>query len=109
MSDKHKSKHKSGLPSIEVPSADSLVESLLTFPTDFSIKAIGKYTPAFKQAVLDIIERTIASKDLLNITEQFSANKHYLSLTIMATFNDQASIDKVYQALTAEPLVIMAL
>lgn len=84
-------------------------ETLLEFPARFPIKITGKNTVEFQEAVLRIINLTIPEKDRLEMQERPSKNGNYLAITVYAMFYDKPSIDKVYEALTAEPLVLMAL
>ena len=88
---------------------DEPLASLIKFPTEFPIKAMGKNSTDFRALVLKIVNEQIASDKLLRVDEQLSSNEKYLSFTIVAIFEDQESIDKVYLALTADPLVLMAL
>lgn len=87
----------------------SQTETLLEFPARFPIKIMGKNTVAFQQAVLNIINEKIPENNRLEIREQLSKGERYLAITIVAMFYDKATIDAVYQALTNEPLVLMAL
>lgn len=84
-------------------------DTLIEFPARFPIKIMGKNTTDFQQAVLKIITDTIPEKDRLEIREQTSKGDSYLAITVVAMFYDKPAIDAVYQALTAEPLVLMAL
>ena len=88
---------------------DEPLTSLIEFPTEFPIKAMGKNSTDFRALVLKIVNEQIPSDKLLRVDEQLSSNEKYLSFTIVATFEDQDSIDKVYRSLTADPLVLMAL
>lgn len=91
------------------PQHDESLTTLIEFPTEFPIKAMGKNSADFRSLVLKIANEQIPSDKLLRIDEQLSSNEKYLSFTIVAIFDDQDSIDKVYHALTADPLVLMAL
>lgn len=82
---------------------------LLTFPARFPIKIMGKNTPDFQAAVLEAASRLIPSDKLHSIDEKPSSNGRYLGMTIIAVFECQADIDAVYQALSQNPHVIMAL
>lgn len=84
-------------------------DTLLEFPARFPIKIMGKNTPEFQTAVFAIINAHIPEKDRLEIRELPSKGDKYLGITIVAMFYDKPAIDAVYQALTDEPLVLMAL
>ena len=88
---------------------DESLTTLIEFPTEFPIKVMGKNSTDFRALVLKVVNEQIPSEKLLRVDEQLSSNEKYLSFTIVAIFEDQESIDKVYLALTADPLVLMAL
>ncbi|MBV7433461.1 DUF493 domain-containing protein [Cardiobacteriaceae bacterium TAE3-ERU3] len=91
------------------PLHDESLTTLIEFPAEFPIKVMGKNSTEFRALVLKIVNEQIPSEKLLRVDEQLSSNEKYLSFTIVAIFEDQESIDKVYLALTADPLVLMAL
>ncbi len=84
-------------------------KSLIEFPACFPIKVIGRNQDAFQKAVERIVAARIACKDVIDIAERPSKNVRFLSITITARFSDKAAIDKVYEAFTREPEVMMAL
>ena len=88
---------------------DESLVNLIEFPAEFPIKAMGKNNSNFRASVLKVVNELIPSDKLLRIDEQLSSSEKYLSFTIVAVFADQKSIDNVYRALTADPLVLMAL
>lgn len=88
---------------------DDAAHSLIEFPAEFPIKVMGKNNTDFRALVLKVVNELIPSAQLQRIDEQLSSNEKYLSFTVVAVFPDQAAIDQVYQALTANPLVLMAL
>lgn len=84
-------------------------ETLLDFPTRFPVKVIGKNSADFQALIEQIAQQHIPQSDLLNITAQTSSNDRFVSITIEAIFHNQAAIDALYQTLSAEPAVMMAL
>lgn len=89
--------------------ANDDIPPLLTFPARFPIKVMGKNTPDFQALVLEVASRLIPQEKLLKIEEKPSSNGRYLGITVTAIFDAQAEIDAVYQALSQNPHVIMAL
>lgn len=85
------------------------IPALLTFPARFPIKVMGRNTPEFQALVLKVAGSLIPAEKLLKIEEKPSSNGRYLGVTVIAVFDSQAEIDAVYQALSGDPLVIMAL
>lgn len=84
-------------------------ETLLEFPVRFPIKVMGKNTQEFRDFVARIAREKIVPADFIEISARPSKNGQFLALNILATFHDKSSIDAVYQALTGNPLVLMAL
>ena len=84
-------------------------ETLLVFPCDFTIKVIGKNSEEFEAAVLMIVHQQMPGFADRMIESRDSGNSKYraLSLTVHVTSKDQ--LDDLYYALSANPLVIMAL
>jgi hypothetical protein len=83
--------------------------SALTFPCDFVIKMMGKNNDDFRNAAKSIIEKHIPQDRILNSKEVPSKDDNYVALSIKVEANDQAELDACYQALTDEPLVLIAL
>lgn len=84
--------------------------SLIEFPCAFTIKTFGKATPEYETAVLTIIKKH--ANDSLNensIRQRYSKDKNYLALSITIQAQSKAQMDAIYQDLTKEPLVTMAL
>jgi hypothetical protein len=82
-------------------------ESLLKFPTDVPVKVFGRNEPAFRDAVVEIVEAHYG--DAYVIAEQQSKQASYLSFTITVRAESRAQIDALYRELVAHELVLMAL
>lgn len=85
-----------------------MTESLLTFPARFPIKIMGKNDAALRSLVRELAE-ALPPEDFISLSENTSKNGQYLAFTLTAIFHNQASIDAIYQQLSASPLVTMAL
>lgn len=84
--------------------------SLIDFPCAFTIKTFGKATAEYEIAVLTIIKKHI--HELLNensVRQRYSKDKNYLALSITIQAESKQQLDNIYQDLTKEPLVSMAL
>ena len=84
--------------------------TFLEFPCTFTIKTFGKSTPEYEVAVLEIIKKHAA--DSLNensVKQRYSKDKNYLALSITIQATSKQQLDDIYQDLTKEPLVTMAL
>jgi putative lipoic acid-binding regulatory protein len=82
-------------------------ESLLQFPTDLPVKVFGRNDPAFREAVIAIVEAHYGKAYV--IAEQQSKQASYLSFTITVRAESRAQIDALYRDLVAHELVLMAL
>jgi len=84
-------------------------ETLLKFPCEFPIKAMGLANEEFEKTVLSIISQfaEIPREDAIH--SRHSKNKKYCSLTVTILATGQEQLDKIYQALTAEKSVLVAL
>lgn len=84
-------------------------DSLLQFPCEFPIKAMGKASGDFAGVVLEIVQRHSADVGADALTVRPSRNGTYLAVTVMVTARDQAQLDALYTELCAHELVLMAL
>ncbi|MFN3235117.1 MAG: YbeD family protein [Gammaproteobacteria bacterium] len=84
-------------------------ESILTFPCEFPIKVFGKKEDAFETAVLAIVKNHV--KDLKEdcLSTRDSKDGKYIALTITFTAESQAQLDAIYQDLSKNELVLLAL
>ena len=79
---------------------------MFEFPCIFSFKIFGPNNNNFRTTAVQIIETRF--KILRTQTKQSKSNQ-YLSLTFEVQAEDQAALDKVYQALSDSPEILMAL
>jgi putative lipoic acid-binding regulatory protein len=82
-------------------------ESLLKFPTDLAVKVFGRNDPAFRGAVIEIVEAQFGKA--YSVAELESKQASYVSLTVTVHAESRAQADALYQALVANELVLMAL
>jgi putative lipoic acid-binding regulatory protein len=84
-------------------------ESLLTFPTEFPIKVMGKRVNGFAQAVVDVVQKHAPDFDPATLELRTSKEGNYLSVTATVTATSRAQLDELYRELTAHPLVKVVL
>jgi len=89
-------------------------ESLLEFPCQYAIKAIGKDNtgkigPELEQAVQEIVRRHTPDSDIGAATSRLSKDGKYTAVTIMITAADKQHLDAIYQELSVHPLILVAL
>ena len=84
-------------------------ESVIQFPCDFPVKAMGLASYNLEVIVFDIVTQHApdTSKDALKTRE--SSNGKYISITVTVSAQSQAQLDAIYQALTDHEHVMMAL
>jgi len=83
--------------------------SLLSFPTDFPIKVMGRRDEGFAQTIVAIVLRHASDFDPATMEMRPSKAGTYLSLTVTIVARSQEQLDALYRELSAHPLVLMAL
>lgn len=82
--------------------------SLIEFPCAFTIKTFGKATEEYELAVLAIIKQHATLGENC-VRQRYSKDKNYLALSVTIQAENKQQLDNIYQDLTKEPLVTMAL
>lgn len=83
--------------------------SLLTFPCDFPIKAMGRSDSGFEATALAIVRRHAPDFDTQNMKAAVSRKGNYLSLTFVVRAASQDQLDAIYLELTACDDLLMVL
>lgn len=86
-----------------------MTDSLLEFPCKFPIKMMGRDDDAFRESALQIIERHagIVEDDAVRITPSSAGN--FVSITVTIDAKSQAQLDDIYNDLSANSDVLVAL
>lgn len=84
-------------------------ETLLKFPCRFPIKAMGKSDVEFDLLVLDIIQQHATAPEKTKMKSRPSQNGKYIAVTVHIEATSKTQLDAIYQALSAHPLVLVAL
>ncbi len=87
----------------------SETESLLEFPCQFAIKAMGKSSENFDAIVVEIVRRHVSDIREGAVTSRPSKAGNYTAVTVIIEATSRAQLDAIYQGLTDHPEVIMAL
>lgn len=87
----------------------SETESLLEFPCQFAIKAMGKSRDDFDAIVVEIVRRHVEDIREGAVSCRPSRAGTYLSVTVMIEATSREQLDAIYQGLTDHPDVLMAL
>ncbi|MGB5590267.1 MAG: DUF493 domain-containing protein [Gammaproteobacteria bacterium] len=84
-------------------------QTLLEFPCDFPVKVVGRSTPEFEALVKQIVERHAGPVDPEHIRGRPSRDGNFVALTCLIRAQNQAQLDALYQELSDNPDVLMAL
>lgn len=84
-------------------------ESLLEFPCDFCVKAMGKTADDFDALVAGIVREHVPDLSEGAVTSRPSSGGKYLAVSVSFTATSREQLDAIYQALTAHERVVMAL
>ncbi len=76
-------------------------ESLLEFPCDFPIKAMGRCDTGFEAKALEIVRRHAPGFDAENMRIVASQKGNYISVTFKVKATSQEQLDNLYRELTA--------
>jgi len=83
--------------------------SLLEFPCDFPVKAMGLQRDDFDLLVVEIVRRHAPDLGEGAVSTRASSNGKYLSVTVIVPATSEAQLDAIYRDLTGHERVMMAL
>lgn len=83
--------------------------SLIEFPCDFPIKAMGRCDSDFEATSLDIVRRHAPDFDVARMKIVASQKGNYLSVTFTIQATSQEQLDSIYRELTACEELLMVL
>ncbi len=86
-----------------------LAASILTFPCDFPIKAIGHSNEGFQETVVAIIRRHVPDFDEHTVTSRPSRQGNYLAVSATVTAHSREQLDALYVELTGHEQVVWVL
>lgn len=84
-------------------------ESLIEFPTPFAVKVMGRNEPHFPARVRALVMQHTDEHEPLREESRESKNGRFVSVTIEITAVNRAQLDSIYQVLTDDEDVLMAL
>ena len=84
-------------------------ETLLSYPTDFPIKVMGRKEKRFAATVLGIVKKHAPDFDPATMELRPSRQGTYLSVTCTIRATSREQLDAVYQELCDHPMVVMVL
>jgi len=84
-------------------------DTIMEFPCEFPIKAIGYQHERFANSVLALVQRHCPSASTSSLTTRPSHQGRYLAVTITITADSRQQLDAIYMDLTACDDVLMAI
>jgi len=84
-------------------------ETLLEFPCDFPIKAMGLNDTDFDLLIAELVRKHAPDFHEGAVQSKPSSNGKYTSITITITATSKAQLDAIYQSLSDHERVLMAL
>ncbi len=84
-------------------------DTLLEFPCEFNLKAVGLAEESFELLVVEIVSKHIDELPEDAITTRESSNGKYLSVTVTFTAISKFQLDTIYIELSGHDRVMMAL
>jgi len=82
---------------------------LLTFPTDFPIKIMGRRVDHFADEIVAVVRRHAPDFDASTVEMRSSRAGNYLGLTATIRAQSREQLDALYRDLTSHPLVKVVL
>lgn len=76
-------------------------ETLLEFPCDFAIKAMGETSDEFDAIVVEIVRRHVEDLNEGAIASKMSSGGKYTSVTVTVRATSKAQLDAIYQDLSS--------
>lgn len=83
-------------------------ETLIEFPAEFAVKAMGLHTDDFEELIAEIVLPHIAQQQA-NVTTLPSKGGKYISVSVRFTATSLEQLHAVYGALKQEPRVLYTL
>lgn len=90
-------------------SIDANQDTLLEFPCRFPIKTFGKKDSPVREVTLAAVHKYLDNSEPLEITEKPSRNGNYVGITVTFTATSKPQLDNIYQLLSTDDAITMAL
>ena len=84
-------------------------ETLIEFPTPFAVKIMGRNEEGFVDHATGLVTAHTAGREPLSVAARESRNGRFLSVTVEITAESKAQLHAIYQALSDDARVVMAL
>jgi len=84
-------------------------DSLISYPSDFPIKVMGKSHPELAQTLTTLVQQFDPGLDPATVEMRASKGGNYLGLTFTVRATSRQQLDDLYRALHAHPMVSVVL
>ena len=84
-------------------------ETLLEFPCQFAIKAMGKFSDNLEVTVVEIVSRHAPDTHNHSVKTKPSKDGNYISVTVTILAHSKPQLDAIYQDLVDHPHVLYAI
>jgi putative lipoic acid-binding regulatory protein len=84
-------------------------QTLLEFPCNFPIKAMGRDTSEFRSLIRELVEKHAGPLADDAVQSSLSKNGRFVSITVTVNATSQEQLDAIYQDITAHEAVLLAL
>ncbi|MFT5111352.1 MAG: putative lipoic acid-binding regulatory protein [Parasphingorhabdus sp.] len=84
-------------------------DTLLEFPCEFTLKAMGLQSGDFQSIVENIVKRHLDSTASISGKANQSSKGKYMSISVSFTASSKPQIDAIYMDLSSESRVLVAL
>lgn len=84
-------------------------ETLLEFPCEFSIKAMGKCEADFDTLVAGLVRQHVPDLPETAVKSRTSKGGKWLAVTVTIQASSKNQLDAIYRALSSHEKVVMAL
>jgi len=85
--------------------AEQETETLLEFPCDFAIKAMGESSAEFDSLVVSIVRRHIEDIEEGAVATKQSSGGKFTSVTVTVRATSKAQLDAIYRDLSGHELI----
>ena len=84
-------------------------DSMIEFPCQFPIKAMGKADSNFDALVVGIVRKHVPDLADFTVKSRLSRGARYISVTITIEAQNREQLDNIYMDLTAHEKILVAL
>ena len=90
-------------------SPDTKGKSLLEFPCEFPVKAMGRADDGFEELVFEIISRHVPDFEMDGLSVRASRDGNFVAVTAIIIARSRRQLGDLYRELSAHERVLMAL